>query len=74
MSTMASPTVLDLLRAIPDSLVSARSPVVASVEEVGPTKRPEEPVEEQTVPPPVAEASSNIVRVGPDSSAWGVKP
>jgi hypothetical protein len=64
--TVASPTVSDLLCIIPDSLVTIE---VTSVEEVGPSKQPEEPVGDQVAPPPIVEVSSDIVRAGPKPSA-----
>jgi hypothetical protein len=72
-STAASPTISDLLCAILDSLVATWSPSVTDVEEVGSSKRFEEPVEEQVTPPPIAEASGDIVCVKPNPQL-GVQP
>lgn len=70
-STMASPTVSDLLHAIPDSPIIVRVPEVASTEEAGPSKHSEEPTGDQNMPLPSAEASGGLVRVGSDPLAWG---
>lgn len=43
--TVTSPTVSDLLPALLDTLDAARSSEAVTVEEVGPSRRPEEPVE-----------------------------
>lgn len=51
-SIVASPTVLDLLRAIPDTTDATWSPEAVNVEEVGASRRPGEPVEEHIIPPP----------------------
>jgi hypothetical protein len=51
-SIVVSPTVLDLLRAIPDTTDATWSPEAVNVEEAGASRRPEEPVEEHIIPPP----------------------
>jgi hypothetical protein len=50
-STVASPTVSNLLCANPNTLDAARSPEAVNVEEVGPSRQPEETVDEHTIPP-----------------------
>lgn len=70
-STMASPTVSDLLHAIPDSPIIVRVLEVASTEEAGPSKHSEEPTGDQNMHLPSAEASGGLVRVGSDPLAWG---
>lgn len=50
-STVASPTISNLLHAIPDTLGAAQSLEAANVEEAGPSRRPKEPVEEHIIPP-----------------------
>jgi hypothetical protein len=52
----------DLLRVIPDTPDATRSSSATNVEEVGPLRQPEEPVEEHIILPPTAEASCNLVR------------
>lgn len=41
-STVVSPTVSELLHATPDTLDATRSPEAANVEEVGPSRQPED--------------------------------
>jgi hypothetical protein len=70
-SALVSPTVSDLLRAIPDTSKATRSPEAANVEEVDPSRRPGESVEEHIVPPPTTGAGGDLVHVGPNLSTWG---
>lgn len=69
--TVMSPTVLDLLCALLDTLDAPRSSEAVTVEEVGPSRRPGEPVEKYIIPPPIVGAGGDLVRAGSDLSTWG---
>jgi hypothetical protein len=68
---VTSPTVLDLLCALLDTLDAPRSSEAVTVEEVGPSRRPGEPVEKYIIPPPIVGAGGDLVRAGSDLSTWG---
>jgi hypothetical protein len=62
----ASPTTSEILLFLLDSPTIDRGPRVAYAEEVGPSRRSEEPVLERTVPLPSDEASSGVILVRRD--------
>jgi hypothetical protein len=69
--TVASSTISDLLRAIPDTLDATWACGAGVVEEVGPLERPRKPVEEYIILPPIVGVGGDLVRARPDFSTWG---